>query len=93
MRLVPFKTLTDTDLSPALYFRSLILITFFFIPYSFSLPWILYLYYSLEDDLKVANYQLVKTRRERLRALYSEELQQWQQELKKKGLSIDRRTD
>ena len=60
---------------------------------SYILLLYLYIDYSLEDDLKVANRQLILARRERLRTLYSDEAQFWQSELSKKGLSIDRRND
>lgn len=43
----------------------------------------------MERDLKAASEELVKVRRERLRALYAEDRGRWQAELASRGLVIE----
>ena len=44
---------------------------------------------SMERDLKAASEELVKVRRERLRALYAEDRARWQAQLAARGLVIE----
>lgn len=45
--------------------------------------------HSMERDLKSASEELVKVRRERLRALYAEDRARWQAQLAARGLVIE----
>ena len=44
---------------------------------------------SMERDLKAASEELVKVRRERLRALYAEDRARWQAQLAARGLAME----
>ena len=43
----------------------------------------------MEGDLKTASEELVKVRRERLRAMYAAERASWQEQLAARGLTME----